>query len=147
MEGNDLAIWTNLSEAVVFEGVLAAPPNKTLLKIQNKAAQSTGDWDRALKLWMPGEHAVKTLINNVNRLGIRTYVFTFLHPKAAEAIEGWLARKGVYVSCSYYPSVEALRDDLKYNRDILTVYVPTYEMVKELGPRATAVAPDSTWDN
>ncbi len=147
MEGNDLAAWTDYTEAVVFEGVLAAPPDRTLQKFKFKVSQSTGDWDRALRLWRPGDHALKTLISNVNRIGIRTYVYTFLDEGAAEAIERWLARKGVGVSCTYYSSVEALRDDLRYNREVYKVYVPTYDMVREIGPRATAVSPDSTWSN
>ena len=142
MENNDILPWETAKQGTIFEGVLATPPSRSLLKdLLNKG----NDWDTKILRWKAGDLCLRSIIDCVNRLGIRTDVYTFLDPDAPEPIERWLTRKGVSVSCFYYPSVEELAEDLRYNRAIHKVYVPTKEMWLTIGPRATVVSPDTAW--
>jgi hypothetical protein len=145
MERNDIAPWSTSGLATLFEGVLASPPSKGQASVRNWYHRRSGDWDDALKLWRPHELPLKSLIDTVNRKGIQTTVYTLLGYAASEAIESWLARKGVSVQCVGYPDAELLAEDLTYNRTILTVYVPTKELAYLIGPRATVVTPSTAW--
>lgn len=145
MEDNDIAPWTTAGLATLFEGVLASPPTKGQASLRNWYHRRTGDWEDALQTWRPHELPLKSLIDTVNRKGIQVTVYTLLGYAACEAVETWLARKGVSVTCLGYASAELLADDLRYNRSIVSIYVPTGDLAHLIGPRATVVTPSTAW--
>jgi hypothetical protein len=145
MERGDIGAFTTLSQACVFEGLLAQPPTNLRGKVLERIKLGAKDWDAALKLWKPFELPVKTLIDNVDRLGISTKVITFLADDAVDPIYRWLLRKGVSTTVEFYPSVEVFVEDLKFDRSIRNVYVPTEDLYRRIGIRASVVNPDVSW--
>lgn len=144
MERGDISIGSAIGQAALFEGVLAKPPTG-VASVKEKYYQRRGAWDEAIKLWTPNDLPLKSLIDSVERLGISTDVITFLSVDAVEPIYRWLVRKGVTTPVYYYEDAEAYAVDLKYNRAIRVVYVPTKEVAYTLGMRATVVSPDAAW--
>ena len=104
-----------------------------------------GEWDKALKLWKPNDLPLKSLIDSIGRRGIDTAVVTFLPEEAVEPIYRWLIRKGVSCTVNSYDSPEHYESDLRYDRGIKVVYVPSKEIAYVLGMRATVVSPASAW--
>lgn len=144
MEGNDLAPYAPKSQAVIFENVLASPP-EGLAKAKAAFLLRGEKWDAYLKTWKANTLPLKNLSDAVNRLGIGFEVYTFLNPMVAEAIDRWLTRKGIPTAVICYQNVEELREDLDINRSITRVYVGTDDEYKVLGMRATVVTPETRW--
>lgn len=145
MERGDIGSFTMLSQACLFEGLLAQPPSNIRGKVLERLKLSTKDWDAALKLWKPFDLPVKTLIDNVERLGISTKVITFLDEDAVDPIYRWLLRKGVSTTVEFYPTVEDFVADLRFDRSIRNVYVPTEDLYRKIGYRSSVVNPEVSW--
>lgn len=144
MEGNDIASFTPLFQGVVFDGLLASPPQKSKAVLAN-IQKRRDDWDSVLRLWQPHELPLKALSDCVNRLGLGTDVYTFLHPDAVDAIDRWLVRKGISTPVYYYESPAMLEYDLRFSRAVRIIYTSDEETAKVLGIRATVVSPDKAW--
>ena len=144
MEGNDLAPFAPKSQAVIFEGVLASPP-EGLTKMRAALLLRNEKWDAYIKMWKANTLPLKMLADAVNRLGIGFEVYTFLEPQIADAIDRWLTRKGIPTAVIPYQDIKELREDLDINRSITRVYVADDEHYKTLGLRATVVTPETRW--
>lgn len=144
MERGDIGSYTVSSQACVFEDLLAERPTGAAA-LKEKFYARRGEWDKALKLWKPHDLPLKSLIDSVNRRGIDTSVITFLPNEAAEDVYRWLVRKGVACTVNAYESPEDYEADLRYDRGIKVVYVPSKEIAHVLGMRATVVSPMSAW--
>jgi hypothetical protein len=145
MEGNDLMSYTGVSQATMFEGVLASPPEKLLQKAQYKRFVSKGDWDAALRLWSPHEMPLKSLADCTNRLGIGTDVYTYLPPESVDGIGRWLVRKGISVGVYAYADLSDLLADFRLNRAVRVLFTTDYDDATLIGPRATMVSPTHAW--
>lgn len=144
MEGNDLAAFAPIQQAVIFEGVLANPP-EGLKSWRSRLAQRAGDWKTVVNGMNPNELPLKSLADSINRRGIGTIVYTFLPPEAVDPIERWLIRKGISTPVESYTDIAALADDLRYNRSIHVIYVPTQEEQAIIGIRATVLGSERAW--
>lgn len=144
MQGNDISSYAPLAQALVFEGLLASPPEGTKTVLEN-IQRRRGNWEGALRLWTPHELPLKALSDSVNRLGLGTDIYTFLHEDAVPVIDNWLVRKGISTPVYYYPSVELLEYDLRFQRAIRTIYVTNEEHAQVLGIRATVLQTNTAW--
>lgn len=145
MEGNDISTWTTAGLGAIFDGLIASPPTGGIAAVRYWNSKRTGSWVDALDTWKPNELALKSLIDCVNRRGIQAQLFTFLGYGAEDAVETWLGRKGVSVKCVSYASPEILAEDLRYNRSIVQLFVPSQDLASTLGPRTTVVSPSTVW--
>lgn len=145
MEKGDIAPWTGISQATMFEGVLASPPPQRFKRFANFLREGVQDWEKIIPNWVPNELPVKSLYDCTNRRGIGTDVFTFLHPDAVEPIEKWLIRKGISVPVYWYPDVESLSKDFHINRAIRVLYTASESDAQYLGLRSQVVSPNSAW--
>jgi len=146
MQGNDLSSFTARSQATMFEGVLASPP-EGIAKVKASFYLRNEKWDSYLRLWQPNTLPIKSLSDSVNRLGIGTEVYTLLPPQVADAIERWLIKKGISTNVVAYQDIKELAYDLSINRGINQIYVSEYEHYKLLGLRATVVSSKTAWAN
>lgn len=144
MQGNDISAYSSLAQAVVFEGLLASPPEGPKSVLEN-IQRKRGNWEGVLRMWTPHEMPLKALSDSVNRLGLGTDVYTFLHEDAVSVIDNWLVRKGISTPVYYYPSVEMLEYDLRFQRAIRTIYVTNEEHAKVLGIRSTVLQTNKAW--
>lgn len=144
MQGNDIAPFSPTAQGVVFDDLLASPPTgaKTILESLHKRRN---DWDAVLRLWEPHDLPLKVLSDCVNRLGIGTDVYTFIHPDAVDAVDRWLVRKGISTPVYYYESSEMLEYDLRFQRAVRIIYTSSEEVAQILGPRATVSPNDKAW--
>lgn len=142
MEGNDISFDSPISQATIFEGVIASPPGSSPKYLLSKARS---DWNSTIRLWKPNDKPLRSLVDCVNRLGIGTDVITFLHPEAEEPIYQWLVRKGVSTTVLWYPSVHEYKEDVQYNMGLKVVYVAEQEDAKILGMKARVVGPNTVW--
>lgn len=139
MQGNDIATTADIGQGVIFEGLLASPPQRRLFSWQG------GDWSKELRKWKANDLPLKALIDTSDRLGVNTEVYHFLGDDATSAIETWMSRKGVSVPVYGYTNVEELAYDLRFKRSVRTIYVPTQEQAQVIGIRATVVDPKKAW--
>lgn len=146
MERGDISDFAVIGQACVFEGLLASPPATRTGRLRTKYYTSREEWDTALKLWKPHDLPLKSLIDSVKRLKIATVVITFLSEEATDPIYRWLLRKGVMTTVEFYESPEAYANDLRYNRAIKSVWVPTKDIAYTLGMRAVVTSPDKSWN-
>lgn len=142
MEGNDLMNYDTRGYGIMFEGVLASPPEKNLFNVFRNEYK---DWDKHISRWRPNELPLKSMIDTTNRLGIGCEVYTFISEDAVDPIERWLIRKGVSVPVFYYEDAKFLEYDLRFNRSIRTVLVADEEDAKIIGIRARVVPSDRGW--
>ena len=142
MEGNDIAPVATLSQATIFEGVIASPPSTSARYLLAKAKS---DWSEMIPMWKPHDLPLKSLSDCVNRLQIGTDVITFLSPDAVEPIYSWLVRKGISTPVVWYPSVTDYYNDVRYNMGLKVVYVAKEEDAAILGMRARVVSPATAW--
>lgn len=142
MERNDISFDAPLSQATVFEGVIASPPGASPKYLLNKARN---DWEAIIPMWKPNDRPLRSLIDCVNRLGIGTEVITFLSQDAVEPIYQWLVRKGVRTTVLWYPSIEDYKQDVQYNMGLKVVYVSKHADALALGIKAKVVGPDTLW--
>jgi hypothetical protein len=142
MEGNDLINYDVRGYGIMFEGVLATPPDPKLLDVIRKRRDG---WDKIIPRWHANELPLKSMIDTTNRLGIGCEVYTFLSPDAVDPIDRWLIRKGISVPVSYYEDAKFLEYDLRFNRSIRTVLVGNQDDAMILGMRARVTASDRGW--
>jgi hypothetical protein len=104
------------------------------------------EWVKAeVRKWRTNEMPLKSVHHMVNHLNLGVEVYTYMEDELVDAIEHWLARKGISVSVYSYAGFEDLKDDFKYNRDVHTLFTPYEEEAAMLGFRATVVRPDGTF--
>jgi hypothetical protein len=144
MWGNDIQEYAPISQALVFEGLLATPPTGAS-KALELLRRRKNDWDGVLRTWTVNELPLKALSDSINRLGLGTDIYTFLDPEAPDAIDKWLMRKGVSTPVYFYESPEMLEYDLRFQRAVRVVYTSDEEVAKVLGFRAQVVSPDRAW--
>jgi hypothetical protein len=144
MQGNDIASFSPTAQGVIFDGLLASPPsgNKAILEAIQKRRDR---WDSVINLWEPNDLPLKALSDSVNRLGLGTDVYTFIHPDAADAIDKWLVRKGISTPVYYYETPQLLEYDLRFSRAVRIIYTSNEEYARILGIRATVVNPERAW--
>ncbi len=157
MEKNDIAPFYTNTIACWFEGLLMTPrfePEKEkkrkLFSFRKEEEDQPLTEERyiqaAVRSWQPNELPLKSVIHLTNQLSIGVDVYTYLDPIFHEAIEGWLARKGAHVNVYHYDDVDHLWSDLKYNRDVHTLFTPYEEDARKIGwHRVTVVNPDGTF--
>lgn len=144
MQGNDISAFAPTGQGVVFDGLLASPPEGPR-SILEKIHRNNKNWEAVIRQWTPNEMPLKALSDTVNRLGVGADIYTFIHEDAAPVIEAWLARKGISVPVYYYESPQLLEYDLRFNRAIRFIYTSDEEVAQVLGVRATVTAPDRAW--
>jgi hypothetical protein len=144
MEKNDLFSFSSKSQATIFEGVLATPP-EGLAKVKASFYLRNEKWDSYLRLWEPNTLPIKSLSDAINRLGIGTEVYTMLPPQVADAIDRWLIKKGISTNVVAYQDIKELAYDFGINRGITKIYVADEEHYKLLGFRATVVSAKNAW--
>lgn len=142
MEGNDISFGSPITQATVFEGVIASPPATSPRYLLSKARS---DWEATIRLWKPNDKPFRSMVDCVNRLRIGTDVITFLHQEAEEPIYQWLVRKGVSTTVLWYPSIYEYKEEVQYNMGLKVVYVADQEDAKILGMKAKVVGPTTTW--
>lgn len=144
MEGNDLAPFAPIQQAVIFEDVLASMP-EGIKSLRARLAKRTNDWPALVNHMQANELPLKALSDSINRRGIGTIVYTFLPPEAVDAVERWLIRKGISTIVEAYPDVETLAEDLRLNRSIHVIYVASQEQQAIIGIRATVLGSERAW--
>ena len=145
MESNDISTFAPIQQGCVFEGVLASPPTGTVAKYRASKAARQHEWNRYIGLWSPHEMTIKSLVDLVNRRKVGVEVYTTLPPGAADAIGGWLFRKGVSVAVLSYESLRVLADDLRYHHPSMVVHVASEEQARMVGIKARVIRSDGTW--
>lgn len=145
MEGNDLLPYIGISQATMFEGVLASPPSGVVDNLKYKRLVSKGDWAQAIRMWTANDMPIKSLADCVNRRGIGTEVYTYLPYEAVDAIEKWLVRKGISVPVYQYQNVADLLSEFRIHRGVRVLYTANYDEACLIGPRATVVSPSQAW--
>lgn len=145
MEGNDLLPYIGVSQATMFEGVLASPPEGVLKSVRYKRLVSKHEWDEALRMWTAHEMPLKSLADCVNRRGIGTEVYTYLPLESTDSISRWLSRKGISVPIYSFIDVADLISDFRMNRAVRVLYTGNYDDACLIGPRATVVSSSQAW--
>jgi len=147
MQGNDISVFATTRQGTMFEGVLATQPIKSPKYFTRKTLSSDTEesWEKRLSLWLPSTMPLKSLADQVNRMGIMTDVYTFLSPYAVDPISKWLIRKGISAPVFYYENVAELAYDLSFNRSVRRVFTASQEDAQVLGMRATVVSSDRAW--
>lgn len=138
MQGNDISVDYDAGQGIIFEGLIANPPDKVFNIFKKQSAS-----EKTIKNWRPNDLCLKALIDTSDRLGISTEVYTFL--PYAEEIESWFFRKGVSIPVYHYTNIEELAYDLRFKRSIRRILVPTQEQASIIGIRATVVDPQKAW--
>lgn len=144
MLGNDISEYASTGQGIVFDGLLASPPEGRRAVLEN-IQRRRNNWDAVLRMWTPNDLPLKSLSDSVNRLGIGTDVYTFIHPEAVDAIDQWLVRKGISTPVYYYETPELLEYDLRFQRAVRIIYTSNEEVGKVLGIRSTVSPPDRAW--
>lgn len=139
MQGNDIGTFGDIGQGVIFEGLLASPPQRKFFE------RAANDWDKELRKWKAHELPLKALIDTSDRLGVNTEVYTFLGSDAVDAIEDWLLRKSISLPVFSYNNVEDLAYDLRFKRSVRNIYVPDQEQSAVIGLRATVVDNKKAW--
>lgn len=143
MQGNDIGEYWQKGQGVVFEGVLTRLSDSLIANFHKQR----GNWKKYIQLSIPNELPLKAMIDSYSRLGIATDVYTFIDNDAVDAINEWLLRKSISVGVMYYPSVEELAYDLKFQRSVRTIYVETQEQASIIGIRSHVVDTKKAWIN
>jgi len=145
MQGNDLLDFSSVTQGVIFEGVLAIPPTSTVALTKAAFFKNRENWAAYLRMWEPNDLPLKAMIDSATRLGVGTDVYTFVSQGFAEEVDKWLMRKGISVAVMYYGSVEELAYDLRFQRQIRTIYTATQEQAAVIGIRSHVVDPKKAW--
>lgn len=139
MQSNDIGSFNDIGQGVMFEGLLASPPERRFFQ------RVDNDWDKELSKWKPHELPLKALIDSSDRLGVDTEVYTLLSLDAVDAIDRWLGRKGVSLPVYGYSNIEELAYDLRFKRSVRTIYVPEQEQAISIGMRACVTDSKKAW--
>lgn len=139
VQGNDISLGVDAGQGVIFEGLLAMPPDKKF----NVFKRTSEMGEKEIRNWKPNDLPLKALIDTSDRLGVSTEIYTFLpYP---EEIESWFFRKGVSLPVFAYSNIEELAYDLRFKHSIRRILVPTQEQAAIIGIRATVVDPQKAW--
>jgi hypothetical protein len=144
MLGNDISDFASTGQGIVFDGLLATPPTGSRAFLET-IQRRRNNWDAVLRLWETNDLPVKALSDSINRLGVGTDVYTFIHPDAVDAIDRWLTRKGISTPVYYYETPEMLEYDLRFQRAVRIIYTSDEAVSQVLGIRSTVVSPDKAW--
>lgn len=148
MEGNDIAPTTHKHIACWFEDLLITRTEQPVKRrlFSREKPMSEEEWvKQEVRRWKVNEMPLKSVHHMVNQLDLGVEVYTYFEDELVDAVEHWLARKGINVSVYAYPDLDTLRDDFKYNRDVHTLFTPYEEDAAILGFRATVALPDGTF--
>lgn len=156
MEGNDIGVTVHKHVACWFEDLLvnvhAEPqeePKSIWQRLRRKEEEplSADEWkNHMVSRWTVNEMPLKSVIHLQNQLGIGVEVYTYFEDALKEVIEHYLARKGADVQVYCYGNLDNLKDDMKYNRDVHTLFTPYENDAAAIGwHRATVVRPDGTF--
>lgn len=152
MQGNDIAPTTHRHIACWFEDLLVlrqeepVDTRRLTTFFRKEKPISEEEWIKAeVRKWRANDMPLKSLYHMVNQLDMSVEVYTYLEPDLVDAIEHWLARKGISVTVYAYDGLEDLYDDFRYNRDVHTLFTPYEDDGAALGFRATVVRPDGTF--
>lgn len=144
MQGNDLASFSPISQATMFEGVLASEP-EGLAKVRARADLISRNWGHYISLWKTNEVPIKHSIDLINRYKVGIVVYTLLPDYLVDSIEKWLSRKGISTTVTAFKSIEELAYDLRFFPTIQKVYTADEEHAKIIGIRSTVVTPKTAW--
>ena len=145
MERNDIQSDAPIKQACLFEGVLAAPPVKSIQKMRAAKAIRQHEWHRYIGMWLPYEMPLKSLVDSVNRRGVGVEVYTCLTSGVEDAIDRWLARKGVSVPVYQFESIYEIHAEMKFHSPSMRIHVATEEQAQLLGLRARVASPHKEW--
>lgn len=135
MERNDIATYQKASIGCFFEGLLASPPKPHRLLFKRTVE------DRTLRGWLPHDIPLKSLVYQTTRLGMHIDVITLLGYDMEDPIYRWLSNRGVRTNVHAYESLDEFVEVIRYNEQFKTIYVPTEDLWKRVGIRATVVPP------
>jgi len=144
MQGNDLASYAPISQATLFEGVLASKP-EGLAKAKAQFAYVANNWERYISLWKPNEIPIKHAIDLTNRYQVGIVVYTLLPEYLVDSIEKWLMRRGMSTAVTAYATIEDLASDLKFFPSIQKVYTSDEEQARIIGFKSTVVTTKTAW--
>lgn len=148
MERNDIAPTVHKRIACWFEDLIITKETaekERRFTLRKPRPASEEDWVRMeVRSWRTNEMPLKSLFHMVNQLGMGVDVYTYM-TDLTEAVEAWLARKGISVVVYGFDDFDHLRDEFKYNRDVHTLFTPFQEDAARLGLRCTVVNPDGTF--
>jgi len=145
MERGDIAAYAPPGIAVIFEGVLASPPD-TLGKVIANIRLRAKDYDSYLTYWKAHEIPIKHVIDSINRKQIGVVVYTLLPVDIAEAVDRWLIRRNISTTVVPYVDIEDLAETSKFFPEIKTIYVADQEHARRIGMKATVVTPETSWN-
>lgn len=145
MEKGDIASYAKPGLAVMFEGVLANPPDK-LNKVIANVRLRTNDYDAYLSYWRPNKLQVKHVIDSINRKQIGVLVYTLLAPELHDAIDRWLLHRNISTTIMVYQNIDDLVESQEFMREIKSVFVNDDELARRIGIRATVIQPDTKWN-
>ena len=146
MEGNDIGPFDTASVVLVFEELIASPPElHGLAKQKYKHHLRANDWDRALSMWTPHDMPLRSLSDMCNRLHLTVDLYTFLPLEAGDALDRLLLKKGISVHLFHYTDIDELVHDLRYNRGVHEIIVAKEEWARKIGIRAKTVLNDRPW--
>lgn len=151
MQGNDIAPTVHKHVACWFEDLLVQraeelPMKRRLFDLRRYTQKEDSDWIQTeVRKWSPNDLPIKSLYHMVNNMNLGVEVYTYLDSELTDAIEHYLARKGIAVQVFSYFGIVDLAESFMYNRDVHTLYTPYEEDARTLGFRATVVRPDGTF--
>lgn len=156
MEKGDIGVTIHKHVACWFEGLLVTPEpepveeKKGLLKRwfgKDEPIVDDDDWRASIvNKWRVNEMPLRSVIHLQEQLGIGVEVYTYYDDSMKDTIEHYLARKGANVQVYCYGDVRHLAEDMKYNRDVHTLFTPYEDDARVIGwHRATVVNPDGTF--
>ncbi len=145
MERNDIQSDAPIKQACLFEGVLAGPPSKNIQKMRAATAKDEHEWHRYIGMWRPHELPIKSLVDSVNRRGVGVEVYTCLASGVEDAIDRWLARKGVSVPVYQFENIYELQAEMKFHSPAMKIHVATEEQAQLMGLRARVASPHKEW--
>lgn len=144
MQGNDLSDFSPISQATMFEGVLASEPTG-IKKARSIVAQAGKNWEQYLAQWQTNDVPIKHAIDLISRYQVGIVVYTLLPGYLVDSIEKWLVRKGISTSVFAYATIEELAHDLRFFPSIKKVYTSDEEHAKIIGFRSTVVSTKTAW--
>lgn len=145
MERNDIFAYSPPGVAVLFEGVLASPPD-TMGKVIANIRLRAKDYDAYLSYWKANEIPLKHVIDTINRKQIGVVVYTLFPVDIAEAIDRWLIKRNISTTVVPYIDIDDLAETSKFFPEIKTIYVAEQEHARRIGMKATVVTPKTSWN-
>lgn len=156
MEKGDIGVTVHSHVACWFEDLIVTvhgTPQEEKKNIWQRFLRkeeeplSGEEWkNHMVSRWTVNEMPLRSIIHLQNQLGIKVEVYTYFEDALREVIEAYLARKGAHVQVYCYGNLDNLKEDMKYNRDVHTLFTPYENDAAAIGwHRATVVRPDGTF--